>query len=228
MSTLSDYLAFANTHPQLFTNPSEEGISILLDENEIRQVESQMAQSLKEQGLPEEWAKVGIAYQDQYILLLRDAVRFPDGSLGTCIRSVNEDESSPGVVVLPIYQNKILLIRHFRHETRTWHLEIPQGFGIPGLSSEESARTELEEEITATVSRIVPLGKVHPDLSSGSNYVELFYADIESYGDIESQEGITELLPTPLVEVERMIRMGEIDNIFLLVTYARARLHGLL
>ncbi len=229
MSTLADYLAFAKAHPRLFVNPPQGGgITILLDEEEIRAVEQQEAQRLKAQGLPAEWAQVGIAYQDQYVLLLRDAVRFPDGSFGTCIRSVNEDETAPGVVVLPLYQGQVLLIRHFRHEKRGWQLEIPQGFGMPGLSSEESIRIELKEEIDATVSRLIPLGQVHLDTRSDANRIELFFADIDSYGEVELQEGITELLPTPVTEVERMIREDEIDNVFLLVTFARAKLYGLL
>ena len=228
MSTLADYLAFAKAHPGLFVNPPQGGITILLDEDEIREAEKQEAQRLEAQGLPAEWARAGFAYRDQYVLLLRDAVRFPDGSLGTYIRSVDEDERAPGVVVLPFYQGCVLLIRHFRHGTRTWHLEVPQGFGIPGLSSEESIRIELQEEIEAAVSRLISLGQVHLDTNSGANRIELFFAELDSYGNVELQEGITELLPTPVPEVERMIRENEIDNVFLLVTYARAKLHGLI
>jgi ADP-ribose pyrophosphatase len=228
MSTLADYLAFAKAHPALFVNPPQDGITILSDEDEIQEAERQEARRLEKQGLPAEWAKVGIAYRDQYVLLLRDAVRFPDGSLGTYIRSVDEDEHAPGVVVLPLHQGHILLIRHFRHEKRDWQLEIPQGFGMPGLSSEESIRIELKEEIDATVSHLMPLGQVHLDTRSGANRVELFFAEIDSYGDVELQEGITELLPTPVAEVERMIREQEIDNVFLLVTFARAKLNGLI
>src|SRR5260221_14627220 len=102
MSTLADYLAFAKAHPGLFVNSPHGGITILLDEDEIRAAESHEARRLEAQGLPAEWAQVGIAYRDQYVLLLRDAVRFPDGSLGTCIRSVVDDERPPGVVVLPL------------------------------------------------------------------------------------------------------------------------------
>ena len=228
MSTLADYLAFAKAHPGLFVNPPHGGITILLDEDEIRATESHEARRLEAQGLPAEWAQVGIAYRDQYVLLLRDAVRFPDGSLATCIRSVDDDERPPGVVVLPLHQGQVLLIRHFRHGTRTWHLEVPQGFGIPGLSSEESIRLELQQEISATVSRLVSLGRFHPDTRVGANVVELFYADIETYGDLELQEGIIELLPTPVLELERMIRENEITNTFLLVAYTRAKLQGLL
>jgi ADP-ribose pyrophosphatase len=228
MSTLADYLAFAKAHQGLFVDPPQGGITILLDEDEIREAERQEARRLEALGLPPEWAQVGIAYRDQYVLLLRDAVRYPDGLFGTCIRSVDEDEHAPGVVVLPLYQGQILLIRHFRHEKRDWQLEIPQGFGIPGLSSEESIQVELKEEIDAAISRLVPLGQVHLDTRSGANRIELFFAELDSYGDVELQEGITELLPTSVTEVERMIRENELDNVFLLVTYARAKLHGLI
>src|SRR6266436_6361592 len=106
MDTLADYLAFAKAHQALFVNPPQGGITILLNEDEIREAEKQETQRLEAQGLPAEWARVGIAYRDQYILLLRDAVRFPDGSLGTCIRSVDEHEHAPGVVVFPLHQGQ--------------------------------------------------------------------------------------------------------------------------
>lgn len=135
MSTLADYLAFAKAHPKLFANPSEGGITILLSEEEIQEAEAQMVQWLESKGMPTEWARVGIVYRDQYALILRDAVRFPGGFLGTYIRFVGEEDDPPGVIVLPVYQGQVLLIRHFRHATRSWHTEIPRGFGKKGLSS---------------------------------------------------------------------------------------------
>jgi len=201
---------------------------IILDEVEIHQVEGEVAQRLTVQGFPAEWARVGVAYQDQYVLLLRDAVRLPDGSVDTRIRTVSGGAEVPGVFILPIHQGRILLIRHFRHEARTWQLEIPGGFGIPGMSSEQSAQRELEEEIEATVTRLIPLGRAHPDTEIGAEYFELFYAEIESYGEIEVQEGITEVLSVPVQELERMIRSDEVTDMPLLVAYTRAKLRGLL
>src|SRR6266498_2317200 len=82
INMLEEYLTFAKSHPKLFTNPPEGSFTILLEEEEIRRVEQFMGEKLKTKGLPSEWAHVGIAYRDQYVLLLRDAVRFADGSLG--------------------------------------------------------------------------------------------------------------------------------------------------
>src|SRR2546430_13068648 len=51
-----------------------------------------------------------------YTLSLHDALPiFPDGSLGTSIRSVDEDERASGVVVLPLHQGYVLLIRSEEH-----------------------------------------------------------------------------------------------------------------
>lgn len=227
-SRLEEYLAFARKHPQMFVNPPNAGFTILLEEEDIRAAEAVMASWLQSKKLPTEWAQVGIAFQDQYMLLLRDAVRFPDETLGTYIRFVDDGEGVPGVIVLPLYQGQVLLLRHFRHATRTWHLEVPRGFGMKGMTSEENAQRELTEEIGATVSRLVSLGQVYPDAGASTEYNELFYAEVESYGNVESYEGISELLPVSLADFESLIRENKITDAFTIAAYARAKLHGFL
>lgn len=228
MSTLEDYLAFAKAHPALFANPPDGGITILLNEDKIREAEATVAQRLEAHGLPAEWARVGITFRDQYVFLLRDAVRFPGDSLGTYSRLISEEDDPRGVIILPVYQQQILLIRHFRHATRTWHLEIPRGFGVKGLTSEENAKKELDEEIGARSSRLISLGQIYPNTGMTAECDELFFAEVELYGDVEIQEAITELLPTPVSEFERMIRDNEITDGFTLAAYVRAKLKGLL
>ena len=227
MSTLSDYLSFAQAHPALFVNPPG-SFTILLNEGEIREVEAQMAQRLKARRLPAEWALVGIVYQDQYGFILRDAVQFPSGVLGTYIRFVSR-AGGPSVIVLPVYQGQVLLIRRFRHTTRTWHLEIPVGTGMKDLSPEEMARRELTQEIGAIVNRLVSLGQLD---SSGpgmaSNKAKLFYAEIESFGNVDMHAGISELLLVTVSEFEHMISMSEITDSFTIVAYTYAKLEGLL
>lgn len=228
MSTLDEYLDFAAKHPKLFQNPSGEIITILLGRDEIQLVEEQMAQRLEAQGLPREWSQIGIAYQDQYVFLLRDAVRFPDDSLGTYIRFVDPDDSVPGVVMLPVYQGQVILVHHFRHAPRGWFLELPRGFGIEGIPCEESGRQELEEEIGATASRIVSLGHTCPDTGMVADCVEMFYIEIKSYGRPDMHEGIDEIRLVSIEGFERLLRDNEITCGFTLAAYARAKLSGLL
>jgi ADP-ribose pyrophosphatase len=227
MSRLLDYISFARSHSELFVNPPQANFTIILDENEIRKVEKQVAQRCSAQGLPTEWAEVGIVYQDPYILFLHDAVRLPNGVVDIYVRFV-ESGGTPGIVVLPVHQGNVRLIRHFRHKLRDWQLEIPQGLGMEGLNGEENARKELEEEIGASISKIIPLGKIHLDANSIFGYIELFFAKVDAYGDVEVKEGITELLSIPIPEFERMIWNNDISNIFILAAYTKAKLHNLL
>jgi ADP-ribose pyrophosphatase len=211
----------------LFRNPEGAAFVILLDEADIRQAEAHVAGQLAKLGAPKEWAEVGVAFRDQYVFLLRDAVRFTDGSLGTYIRTVAPEDSFPGVVMLPVWQRQVLLIRHFRHATRGWHLEVPRGFGSDP-DPRVSAQRELTEEIGASDIELTDLGEVYADAGADNSAVALFYAEIGSYGAPELHEGITEILPTPLAEFERMIADGELDDGYLLAAYARAKARKLI
>jgi ADP-ribose pyrophosphatase len=221
----ADYIALVKSRPELFTNPSGAAFKIILDEAGILQAELDKATELEAMGLPRGWSTVGVAFRDQYVLLLRDAVRYADGSLGTYIRTVNQ--AYDGVVILPMWQHQILLIRHFRHATRRWHLEIPRGFGS-NADAEESARRELEEEIEAVGIRLINLGHVYPDSGSENSRVALYFAEVTAYGQPESNEGINDIIPTPVPLLEHMIRHDLINDSFLLAAYARAKVSNLI
>ena len=228
MDKLAEYLTFAQQHEDIFKNPADGGILILRDKQEIRAAETHVARILKNQGLPEAWARVGIVCEDPFIILLRDAVRFPNGMLGTYIRGSSQIKRGPGTAILPRYQDQFLLLEQFRHATRQWHLEIPRGFGTEGLSSEENARKELQEEIGATASRLIPLGQVHADTGLASDVTNLFYADLTSCEGIGELGGLATLKPVSIADLEQLIRDDQITDAFTLAAFARARLRGLI
>jgi ADP-ribose pyrophosphatase len=227
VSSRADYHALVEKRPELFANPPGAGFEILLDEDGIRRAETQMERHLTDSGGSPEWAQVGIAFRDQYVMVVRDAVRYADGSLGTYIRMVDLFPGILGVVILPVYEQQVLLIRHFRHATRSWHLEIPRGFGIEADST-ASARRELWEEVGAEATCLTELGEIHPDTGASAGRVAMFLAEVEAYGRPEVMEAITEILPTPIVEFERMIASGDLSDGFLLAAYARAKSRGLM
>jgi ADP-ribose pyrophosphatase len=177
------------------------GFTILFKEEEIQEVETFMSQKLKAKGLPTEWSRVGIVYQDQYGMILRDAVRFPGGALGTYIRFIGNVESGPSAIVLPIYRGQVLLVRRFRHATRTWHLEIPIRLGVKSLSGEENARREIVEELGATISRLVSIGTLKTGPGMTESPADLFYAEIEAYGEVNKLEGIEVVLQVTVPEL---------------------------
>lgn len=227
MHARQSYLALQRERPELFHNPEGADFTILLEEGDIREAEAHMERQLAERGEPPEWAAVGLAFRDQYLMILRDAVRFPDRSLGTYIRMVDVYPGFTGVAILPLWRGQVLLVDHFRHATRTRHLEVPRGFGS-ATDTAESACRELAEEIGAEPSRLVAMGEVHPDSGLSAARVALFLAEVETYGEAERKEGITEVVPTSLAEFERLIASGELEDGYTLMAYARARARGLL
>lgn len=228
MYTLADYLALIKARPELFENPPGCGYTILREEEDIKKAEEEKAEELAKNDQPVEWARVGIVYRDQYLLLLRDAIEYPDKKTrGTYIRTIDQRPGVVGVVILPVYKDHVLLIRHFRHATRTWHLEIPRGAGQT-MNTEEDALRELNEEISGTATRLVSLGKVYPDTGASSEQVALFYAEVDSYGEAQMMEAITAVLPIAFPAFDQMIRKNEISDGFTLMAYARAKAQNLL
>lgn len=227
MSDLAAYFSLVRARPWLFGNPPGASFEIMLEEPDIRRAEEHMAGQLKACGAPAEWAEVGVAFQDQYVTIVRDAVRFADGSLGTYIRGIPPEDGFVGVVALPVWRGQVLLIRHFRHATRSWQLELPRGFGM-AADPQESARGELTEEIGAKEIQLTALGESYPDSGLAASRVAFFYAEIGAFGQPERDEGIAEILPTPLADFERMIRDGELHDGFLLTAYGLAKARSLI
>src|SRR5260370_31025075 len=106
MGTLEDYFAFKEAHPALFENPPGAAFKILTEVADIREAESEGGNWLKEKKRPTKWAQVGIAYQDQYAMILRYAVEFPNKKKCTYIRMAGHDD--PRVIVHPTHQEQVL------------------------------------------------------------------------------------------------------------------------
>ena len=175
-----------------------------------------------------------MVYEDPYLILLRDAVRRPNGDLGTYVRTLPASGAA-GAAVLPLLDNKIVLLRHFRHATRKWHLEIPRGYGEEGVSAAEQARQELREEIEAETDNLVHLGAFHTNTGIATDQVELFLARIPALGSPQTAEGIDAIEVRTPYQVAQLIRGDEasdplttITDSFTIGAFTRAWLHGLL
>lgn len=77
----------------------------------------------------------------------QDAIVLPNGSLGT----YNTIDKNDAVWVLPVTDDgNIPLLYHYRYTIDAWCWEIPAGNVEPGRSLEETARSELREEVGGT------------------------------------------------------------------------------
>jgi ADP-ribose pyrophosphatase len=223
----SRYEALRRTAPDAFQNPPDAPVEVLLDPDEIRAAEETVAQQLTAAGKPASWAQTGVVFEDQYLVVVRDAVRTPSGRFGTYLRTIDFDAA--GVVVLPRLGEEVVLIRHFRHSTRRWHYEVPRGFGSAGSTPEEDARRELQEEIGVVPRALTTLGVVRPDTGMTAGAVHLFHADLDGSPEmLDTEEGITATKLVAPLELGRMIRDGEIDDGFTMAAFLRASLLGLL
>ena len=226
---LEHYLDFLKKHPNILGNHNVP-IRIIEEKEEILSWQDKQKELLVTQNLPDEWAKIGIVLEDRYIIVLRDLVEFPDGRRNGYVRMIPRSDLAGGfgVVMLPIYQDKIVLLNHFRHSTRKWHLEIPRGYGEPELSTNENAIKELSEEIGATVSELLPLGAYYPETGFESQKADLFLARLSNIGVPALEEGIASFKLLSITELEEMIAYEQVTDGFTIAAYTKAKLKGLI
>ena len=221
------YEAVRGEWPAFFVNPPDASYEILFDPSLVNAAEAEDAARLAARGLPASWAVTGVVYEDPYTIVVRDAVRRPDGSLGTYSRTLPASGEA-GAAVLPLLDGQIVLLRQFRHATRSVHLEIPRGFGEPGVAAADQARAELREEIQAEADSLITLGGIHPNTGAASGRIELFLAVIHDFGEPQASEGIIGIEPRPARIVAENIRDGAITDSFTIGAFTRAWLRGLL
>jgi ADP-ribose pyrophosphatase len=208
-AALAAYEYYRNEHPELFINPPNPAFEIVFDQDLQRDNDA------------------GVKYRDDYYLLLRDAVRFRDGSTRGYIRLIPAGGHG-GAAVLPVIDDNVVLIRHQRHATRASHWEIPRGFADKNEPPEETARREIREELDVNDIELSELGSIHPDTGASNVHTRLYLARITSLGRTEANEGIDEVRQVTPEQLSAMVRAGEITDSFTLAAILQARLSGLL
>ena len=218
------YFSLREEMPQLFSCAGEGGIDILTDPADIAAAQMAARRARESRGLDTSDLRVGLLARDPHMLVLRDAVRFPDGSLGLYNRIVEFE----GVAILPLMENRPVLLRIFRHALRDWSLEFPRGGCERGEMPEMTARRELKEEIGANILELIPLGRFSPGASTLSFQAHFFAARVDRIGTPDRADGIADIRVVQVVEIEELMRTSRIIDGFTLSLFLRARLTGLI
>jgi ADP-ribose pyrophosphatase len=202
--TLNDqYQSLLDERPALFRNLNiEHTISIITNPVTIRQEEVRRN------------VKIGILYQDEYLIFLKDLVMFPNGSIGTYIRILPASTKS-GVVILPILNDRVVMLRHFRHSTRRIHLELPRGFAKDDMDETENAVEEILEETGFDIVGIEKLGEVHPDTGILASKANVYCATLSpgsNHTATDIIESICKVEFFTLAEIKMLISEGEISD----------------
>jgi ADP-ribose pyrophosphatase len=109
-------------------------------------------------------------------------------------------------------QQKVLLIKQYRHGAQKIIWELPGGAVEEGEEPRDAAKRELLEETGYASDNIIEVGKVSPNPASHNNLMYAYIAlDAQKVGDqaLDEIEEI-EVYPIPLDEVIRMVKHGEI------------------
>lgn len=224
-----EYDSLVKTHAKLFDNKNAL-LNIILDQKTISEWEAKKEAEVKQKGLPLEWAKIGVVLDDPYNLIVRDLVQFPDGAMRGYGRSIATASlrGGKGVVVLPEYEGKIMLLHQYRHPTRQWHYEVPRGYGEPNTPADVNALKEIEEETGGQVKELVSLGEFYNNTGWEAASVALFYAKLASVGEANVNEGIESFVWLTVKELEEWIADEKITDGFTIAAYTKAKLKGLI
>jgi ADP-ribose pyrophosphatase len=165
-------------------------------------------------GQPPPWTVVDTEEVQQCAVFSvhRDRVRSPrTGDLHAFWRLVSPE----WVNVVPVTaDDRVVMVRQWRHGSRALTLEIPGGIVDPGESPAEAAARELLEETGYGGGELVAIGAVNPNPALFGNAVHTFWArGVELRGDIVhhgAEETAVELVP--LAELDARVRAGAIDH----------------
>jgi len=226
---LEKYFKMISEYPDLFID-DDSPIKIIKDKVVIQNWQVDYRKTLNERDLPPEWADIGVVLDDPYNIIVRDLVRFPDGNMNGYGRSIATAslKGGQGVVVLPVYQEKILLLHQYRHAPRQWHYHVPLGYGEPNIPSSENAQKEIEEETGGKIIELINLGKLFANVGYEAAPADLFYAKLSSVTIPEINEGIESFIWLTVKELEEWIANEKITDGFTIAAYTRAKLKGLI
>jgi ADP-ribose pyrophosphatase len=176
-------------------------------------------------------AKTGILLEDKLHFFVRDAVRFPSGSVRTQMRVIGctMSDGPSGVVALASRHGRIFLRQIFRHATRRWELETPRGQRETGYTPENAARKEIDEELGFRVTSIVLLGEVSGDTAILASSLPVFWAEIADgppRDHPEKGEAFGAIVELSAPELRDRIARGEIRDGYTLSAITLAQIAG--
>lgn len=165
---IDSYLSFLSLHPHLADN-SQGQLEIVTDRELLLEWQQRLYERADKNNKPRCYYDIGIVAEDDFVVVLRDLVRFGEDRYGGYIRMLNRNSSvnktGKDVVILARLDGKYVLLRHFRHDSRRWFCECPRGFGEKGLSAEENAVKEISEETGLGVKKLCLLNDENEDIA---------------------------------------------------------------
>jgi ADP-ribose pyrophosphatase len=155
-------------------------------------------------------------YTGRIMGLRVDEVRMPGG--GTATRQVVEHPGAVAVLALDS-DDRVVLIRQYRHPVQEWLIELPAGLlDVAGESPLHSAARELREEAGLLAARWDTLIDLRPSPGLSEEAIRVYLArDLTDVADADRHVGIDEetdlgVHRMPLDEAVAEVFAGRIEN----------------
>ena len=152
----------------------------------------------------------GVTYRDNYHYMVVDPIVNMDGTSYEYSRLISVN-SNAGVVIVPKYKDKYILLRQARHAIRREQYAFPRGFS-EGNNLSNDVRREIREEIGGEISEFRELGKVSGDSGILASMPTIVIAKLNSYDDSLKSEGIVNIICVSKYELKQMIKNKQISD----------------
>lgn len=205
---IDEYFHLMKTRPECFR------------ESEIYPIEAD--RSVIEEYSRQNGVSLGVVYKSKYTILVVDLIKKHDGGYFTYERILPASEGK-GVVCVPVFEDKLIMIRQYRHSMRAFQLCFPRGYGEDNLTAIENAKKELHEEIGACVKSAVKVGETVADSGLAGALVDIILCSVSEFEPQPGHEGICDTILVTKDELKQKIENGEINDGFTLAAFAFCR-----
>lgn len=155
-----------------------------------------------------------VRYRGRLTTIREDEVEFPDGSVAT--REVAAHPDAVGAVAID-EDDRVVLLRQYRHPFGRHHLEIPAGkLDVEGEPPDATMRRELVEEVELDAGVLVHLVTFANSAGWNDEVTHVYLArDLRPATrpadfELAHEEADMEVLRVPFDEALAMVRQGEI------------------
>ena len=169
-----------------------------------------------------------VVYENRYVTLRQEAVRYPDGSEG----AYTFIERPAYAIVAAIEDGHVWMVEQWRHPLRARCGELPMGVAPGGDATpiEQAARIELREETGLTAGEWREIGRLNPAPALIAQTGVLFLATGLTRGApcLEDTEQDLIARPWPIDEAVAAILGGRIRDAATVASFGLLRLNGVI
>ncbi len=154
-------------------------------------------------------SKIEYVFKGRRINLIKGYFKSPDGRL--VYREVVEHPGS--IVIIPIKNSKIIMLKQYRHAVGEWLYELPAGTLEENEDPAECARRELIEETGYNAREIIKLFGMYLSPGYSTEYMHVYLArNLEYVGMKPETSEVINVIEVDLNDINKWLLNGRIKD----------------